>query len=145
MFYNRQNTGSFGVDYASQEPLVQTPVINFGALATLFSSSGLLFPPNILGIDRIGKAPMVMNFSLAVQQNVGFGTVVDVAYVGSLGRHLMWQRNLNAIRFGANFDPANADPTRGRRFPQRSCGPTSDTGTSRFGNSPALPTIMLCR
>jgi hypothetical protein len=36
---------------------------------------------------------------------------VDVGYVGSLGRRLMWQRNLNAIPFGANFDPKNADTT----------------------------------
>jgi hypothetical protein len=46
-----------------------------------------------------------------VQQYIGFGTVVDVGYVGSLGRHLMWTRDLNTIPAGANFDPANADPT----------------------------------
>jgi hypothetical protein len=37
--------------------------------------------------------------------------VVDVAYVGSLGRHLLWQRNLNSVPFGTNFNPANLDKT----------------------------------
>ncbi|MEO7653537.1 MAG: hypothetical protein ABIZ80_24020, partial [Bryobacteraceae bacterium] len=55
--------------------------------------------------------PSVMNFSFAVQQNIGRGTVVDAAYVGSLGRHLLWNRNINEIPLGANFDAANADVT----------------------------------
>lgn len=114
LFYNRQNLDAVLNPYTSQAPLVENPVINFGTLATLLSSSGLLFPQNVLGIDRVGHVPTVMNFSLSVQQNVGLGTVVDVGYVGSLGRHLMWQRNLNAIPFGANFNPANADPTNPR-------------------------------
>lgn len=111
MFYNRQNLDAVLNPYTTQTPLVDTPVITFGTMATLLSSSGLLTPQNVLGIDRAGYVPTVMNFSLSVQQRVGFGTVVDVGYSGSLGRHLMWQRNLNAIPFGANFDPKNADPT----------------------------------
>jgi hypothetical protein len=55
--------------------------------------------------------PTIYNFSLSVQHNLGFGTVVDVAYVGSLGRHLSWERQLNDIPLGRNFDPAYADPT----------------------------------
>jgi hypothetical protein len=52
-----------------------------------------------------------MNFSLSVQQSISRGTVLDVGYVGSLARHLMWRRPLNAIPLGSNFDPRNADPT----------------------------------
>ena len=54
-----------------QSPLVQTPVINFGTLATLPSSTGLLFPQHVLGIDRSGKMPTVMNFSFTIQQQRG--------------------------------------------------------------------------
>src|SRR5262249_39830033 len=50
------------------------------------------------------KLPYAMEFSLGVQRNVGFNTVVDVAYVGNLGRHLLWMRNLNAIPAGT-VDP----------------------------------------
>ncbi len=111
MFYNRQNLDAVLNPFTTQTPLVNTPVITFGTMATLLSLTGLLSPQAVLGIDRAGHVPTVMNFSLSVQQRVGFGTVLDVGYSGSLGRHLMWQRNLNAIPFGANFDPKNADPT----------------------------------
>jgi len=114
MFYNRQNLDAALNPFTTQAPLVLNPVINFGTLTTLLSSSGLLFPQNVLGIDRKAMVPTVMNFSLSLQQNVGLGTVVDVGYAGSLGRHLMWQRNLNAIPFGANFEAKNADPTNPR-------------------------------
>jgi hypothetical protein len=71
----------------------------------------VLFPQNVFGIDGEGKIPTVMNFSLSLQQSVGFNTVLDVAYVGNLARNQMWQRNLNAIPFGANFLPQNQDPS----------------------------------
>jgi len=111
LFYNRQNLDAVLNPFTTQAPLVENPVITFGTLATLLSSSGLLSPQNVLGLDRAGHVPTVMNFSLSVQQKVGFGTVVDVGYSGSLARHLMWQRNINSIPFGSNFDPRNRDTT----------------------------------
>jgi hypothetical protein len=53
-----------------------------------------------------------MNFSFSVQRDIGFGTVVDIAYVGALGRHLYWNRNYNSIPYGADYLATNADPTR---------------------------------
>ena len=111
MFYNRVAQGDILSPYAEQPPMVQNPIIYYGTMPTLLSLSSFLFPSDILGVIRPGRCPWSMNFSFSVQQNVGFGTVVDVAYVGSLARHLLWQRNLNAIPFGANFSPANNDPT----------------------------------
>jgi hypothetical protein len=59
-----------------------------------------------------------MNYSLSVQRDIGYGAVVDIAYAGSLGRHLLWRRDINPIPLGANFDPRNVDPTvRGRPLP----------------------------
>jgi len=58
-----------------------------------------------------------MNFSIGIQRNVGFQTIVDAAYVGSLARHLAWERNLNSVPFGANFASANQDrPRAGHSF-----------------------------
>lgn len=111
MFYNRFFTETFFNPLVGQPPLLQTPVISFGELARLTSSTGLLFPTNVFAADVSGKLPTVMNFSLSVQRDIGFGTVVDVAYAGSLGRHLQWRRDLNPIPVGANFNAANFDPT----------------------------------
>ena len=68
-------------------------------------------PRWVTGYDRYMKPERVMNMSLTVQRNVGFGTVVNVGYVGSLGRHLLWQTGLNNVPLGAQFQSSNADPT----------------------------------
>jgi hypothetical protein len=51
-----------------------------------------------------------MNMSLTVQRKIGWGTVVDIGYVGSLGRHLSWAESLEPIPLGAQFLPSNANP-----------------------------------
>jgi hypothetical protein len=110
MFYNRQNfdtllTGGYG----SQQPTVLTPTVYYGTLAELSSSTGYVFPSTVRGLDRAGHVPTAMNFTFSVQQNVGFQTVLDMGYSGSLGRHLMWSRDDNAIPAGANFRAENKD------------------------------------
>jgi len=117
VFYNRMAGGMVFFPTTTQPPIVENPILYFGTLPTLLSSSGFLFPSTVLGLDRQGKLPTVINYSFGIQQNVGFGTVFDVAYVASLGRHLLWQRNLNAVPLGANFQPANQDPTTGKPYP----------------------------
>ncbi|MBL8178354.1 MAG: hypothetical protein JNK48_27000, partial [Bryobacterales bacterium] len=97
-----------------QPPLVSTPQINFSSIRELTSSPGFVFPQSIIGVDGQSLVPNIMNASLSIQQNIGWGTVLDVGYVTSLGRHLLWQRNLGAIPMGANFLPQNADPTNPR-------------------------------
>jgi len=111
MFYNRFFTEGFAGPITGQPPLLETPVVSFGEIKTLLSSTGLNFPSNVVGADVEGYLPMVMNFSLSVQRDVGYGTVIDVGYGGSLGRHLLWRRDINPIPLGANFDPKNADAT----------------------------------
>lgn len=111
MFYNRFFTEGFAGPITGQPPLLQSPVVSFGEIKTLLSSTGLNFPSNVVGADAAGYLPTVMNFSLSVQRDIGYGTVVDIGYGGSLGRHLLWRRDINPIPLGANFDPKNADPT----------------------------------
>ncbi|HYO84044.1 MAG TPA: hypothetical protein VES20_21755, partial [Bryobacteraceae bacterium] len=117
MFYNRMSHGTVLTDFSIQPPLVDRPTLFYGTLSNLGSSSGFLFPANVLGLDRNAPTPRVMNFSLTVQRDVGYNTVADVGYVGSLGRNLLWQRNINAIPFGTNFTSAAIDPTTNRPLP----------------------------
>jgi hypothetical protein len=109
IFYQRRDNSS-GTP-TPQVPLITTPILYYGTLSTLLSSPGFNFPASVDGHDRYAKTPYSINLSLSVQRHVGFGTVVDVGYVGVLSRHLDWYINRNAIPLGANFDPKNADPT----------------------------------
>lgn len=118
MFYNRQNLDNQILNNAFMPPLVSNPVINYGTLDTFLNSAGLESAQDVLGVDTAGNIPTVYNWSLSVQRGIGFGTVVDAAYVGSLGRHLMWQRDMNVVPMGANFQPANIDPTTKKAYPK---------------------------
>jgi hypothetical protein len=111
VFYNRFIETYFD-NFVGQPPLAQTPVLTYGTLATLGSATGLSSPGNVYGPDVTGHLlPRIMNYSLSVQRDIGFKTVVDVSYAASLARHLQWWPDLNAIPLGANFLPASADPT----------------------------------
>lgn len=117
MFYDRVQT-DVALQMAENAPLRNNPVLYYERLSTFALSQGALFPGDVRGIDKRGKVPNVMNWSLGVQRSLGFATVIDIAYVGSVARNLMWQRNINQIPYGANFDPANQDPTNpGRPLP----------------------------
>ena len=115
--------GGFGIFYEMREmgirqfntylnpPIQFNPIIYYGTIDTLLSSKGANFPSATTGFDRNWPVARTMNISFGIQRNVGFGTVVDVSYVGALGRHLQQGYNLNAIPAGANFLPQNQDPT----------------------------------
>jgi hypothetical protein len=118
IFYNRFFTETFFGPFVGQPPILNTPVVNFGRVSQLRSATGLLYPGNVFAADPEGYIPAVMNFGLSVQRDIGFGTVVEVGYGGSLGRHLYWRRDINPIPLGANFDARNFDPTTpGRPLP----------------------------
>jgi len=112
VFYNR----FLGYAYlgVNSYPIVQTPVVNYDTLRTFRNAQGFQTPPSVIGWDPDMNAPTVMNYSFSVQRQVGYGTVVDLGYVGSLGRHLWWESGLADIPLGARFDPRNADPTNPR-------------------------------
>lgn len=128
VFFNRDSMDSTYKPFSGLPPHVVTPTIQYGTLATLRSSSTVLFP-NRVGARELDEAvPHALNFSLAVQQDIGFSTVLDVAYVGALGRNLYWRRNINPVPAGANFQPENIDPTTNTALPTAFLRPTIGYG-----------------
>ena len=111
IFYNSLPSGSGIGVMDAQYPIVASPVISYGSLATYSGASGLVFPQSVIGLNPNNTIPRVMDINLSVQRSLGYGTVIDVSYIGTLGRHLLWQRNINPVPVGADFQPANADPT----------------------------------
>ena len=57
------------------------------------------------------RRPNTYRFTAALQRELGANIVADVAYVGDRTKFLQRRRNINAIPFGAQFDPANRDIT----------------------------------
>jgi hypothetical protein len=98
-------------------PIQYNPQILNGTLSTLLTSTGVLFPGNVTAIEKDPAAPTVYNYSLGVQHNLGFKTILDVKYVGNQSRHLIQNRNLNTLPYGTRFLPQNIDVTTANRSP----------------------------
>lgn len=105
------------LDIAQTPPIQYTPVIYYSSFSSLLNNSGNLAPSSTAGLSLPGNVPSVYNFSLGVQRDLGFKTVLDVAYVGALGRHLLQERNIDTLPYGAHFLAANQDVTTGKPLP----------------------------
>jgi hypothetical protein len=59
-----------------------------------------------------------------VQQELGRGTTLDIAYVGTQSRHLVTSRDINAVPYGYAFTAAAQDPN--------ACGWNGTVGTDPY-------------
>ena len=114
--------GGFGISYSGHDTqglivgtvnnTSQTASAYNGTFDTLTSAATAVFPSSISAINPTTKDPTIYTYSLGLQRQVGLGTRVGAAYVGSLGRHLdQPQTAFDAVRPGAEFLPQNQDPT----------------------------------
>lgn len=114
--YDRVN-GNIAFDQIANPPTIIQPQLLYGNLANVTSvdpnnlGNALIAPSNIVGYDLKGNVPNVYSLSLSVQRDVGFNTVLDVAYVGTLARHLFQARALNATPYNYLFTRDAQDPT----------------------------------
>jgi hypothetical protein len=101
----------------SNPPTLFTPTQYYGTLTDIAAqvNSGLLAPNgSVSSLGSPGHTTAAYNFSLSVQHQFSHSSIAEVSYVGTLGRHLIWQRNINPVPLGANFlsvHPENRDPT----------------------------------
>ena len=111
--------GNIAFDQMANPPTVLQPQLLFGRLADLTpGQTGLIAPSGVVGYSRDGKLPTIYSMSLGVQRDIGFKTVVDVAYVGTLSRHLFFAQELNNTPFGYLFTrrPLRYRPPQPTRF-----------------------------
>jgi Carboxypeptidase regulatory-like domain/TonB-dependent Receptor Plug Domain len=116
MFHNAR-LGGGNLGNLRNPPFFNNPIAFYGSASQLFQPGAaiLLFPTNINALERDAHTPSSYNWSAGIRQDIGWGTVVDVTYAGSAGRHLEMEYNINAVPDGARFldqHPENRDPTR---------------------------------
>ena len=111
-FNPRAGSGVLG-DLINNPPFIRDPQQFYGTNSTLVQT---FVNKEVTNISSLGRAldqgsvpPRVYNTSLGIQREIGFGTVVDVAYVGSFGRHIGQLRNINKVEYGSRY--SNLDPT----------------------------------
>ncbi|HZN11939.1 MAG TPA: hypothetical protein VFC61_09685, partial [Blastocatellia bacterium] len=112
--YDRVSGNNVIFPAAEQPPFFVNPRFDYGNLDTVGASTGqiALGTLAVRAADFEGHIPNVHSYSLQLQQDIGWNTVVSAAYVGTLSRHLPEDLNLNYIPYGATFRRENQDPSR---------------------------------
>jgi hypothetical protein len=116
VYYDRVQ-GNPVMGQISNPPSVFSPTQYYGTFADIqaTANAGLLAPSgSVSSLATPGHQQAVYNYNVSVQRQIVKGGVLDIGYAGSLGRHLLWQRNINAVPLGANFlnvNPQNRDPS----------------------------------
>ena len=111
----RAGGGTTGGNLVGNPPANRSFTVNFGSIDNLASLIGtaLNSPSSLNAVEIQSNTPTIYNFSLGVQQDIGFGTVMEISYVGSLARHLGERRNINQVPDNAKWidiHPENRNP-----------------------------------
>jgi hypothetical protein len=131
VFYDRFNDDQI-IRHREQPPNTITNTATYVTMADLLSSPMRTTPPGTFAIERSFNVPRVVNWSFGIQQNLGWGVVLDTAYVGSIARHLLHRRSLNAIAYGTRFRPESIDPTTGTPLPDNFLRPHPGYGDIQY-------------
>lgn len=146
IFYDRPQ-GNVYSGTNGQPPVAFTPTLYYSTLDTFLQSAGAIGPSGVT-VVRTGdqEMPRVANYSLGIQRDIGFNTVIDISYVGSAGRHLLYQQNINPIAMYARFDPKNVDTTTGKALPDNFLRPylgLGDINMRSFGGTSNYNSLQL--
>ncbi len=107
-FFNQSNYNVLG-------PLVPNPIVS--NLSQGFPLDALQNPsaPALFALDPHFTNPNVQHWQVSIQQDLGWNTILEVAYAGSKGTHLYEFRNLNEIPASTN-PSANYNDERARPY-----------------------------
>ena len=116
IFYDRFNDDQV-LQQVEQPPNLITATANFTTIRDLLATPLSVSPPGVNAVNPELAPTATYNFSFGIQRDIGYNTVLDVAYVGSLARHLLQRLSLNAVPYGTRFLPSSIDPTDPNRLP----------------------------
>jgi hypothetical protein len=118
VFYDRYTDDSI-LDLIELPPVLQTFTTNYTTVPELLASPLTATPTAVRRIAEF-VPPVVYNWSLGVQRDIGFNLIADVAYVGNAGRDQLITTDINGRPYGYAYLPSSLDPTNvsgGRRQP----------------------------
>jgi hypothetical protein len=109
VFYDRYSDDNI-LDLIELPPVLQTFTTNYTTVNELLASPLTATPTAVRRIDEF-VPPVVYNWSLGVQRDVGFNLVADLAYVGNAARDNLITNDINGRPYGYAYLPSSLDPT----------------------------------
>jgi hypothetical protein len=110
VFYDRYPDDNV-LDLVELPPVLNTYTLNYTTLPDLLSTSISPTPTEVRLLDEFDRPPVVYNWSLGVQRELGLGLVGDVAYVGNAARNQRIDLDINGRPYGYAYQPSSLDPT----------------------------------
>ncbi len=107
--------GNTTMALTSNPPSVFTPTQYFGSVSDLAASASSAYLAPSGTTYSLASTPhqqQVYNYNLQIDRRLG-SNMISVGYSGSLSRHLLWERNINAVPAGSlflNLNPQNKSP-----------------------------------
>jgi len=86
-------------------------VVRYTDMGSFLSGQAATTPGNMVGTVREDKRPATYRYSVGIQRELGWNTVLDVAFIGDRTRYLPVRKNYNEVPAGARFLPENRDTT----------------------------------
>jgi hypothetical protein len=123
--YHNAFVNANGLDILARQPPAQNnPILRYSTIDQLLTPEARaafdLTPSAITGFQHVAPTPKSLNYSIGVQRELGWGTVLDVTYAGSRTRNIEVTYQINDLPYGANFidvHPENIDPRTGGVLP----------------------------
>ncbi|HEV3199594.1 MAG TPA: carboxypeptidase-like regulatory domain-containing protein [Bryobacteraceae bacterium] len=142
-FYNLSSTQN-SQNFSGNPPDIYNRAVYYSTvdqIPSLASTAGItpIIPDGTVGNQKV---PGTYNGSFMIQQKVGFGTVLEVAYVFNLGKHLSVRQQINAVPMYSEYNPANSNPnvaylppnTNGKNLNDNYFRPLAGLGALRYIN-----------
>jgi hypothetical protein len=107
IFYDRLATNLLAQSSANPPFFSQASVFD-GNIDNPGGATATSFPANLTYFPVRFKDPSIQSYNLGVQQQVSGGVILDVAYVGNVGRHLLRTLNINQLPLGTRLNAPNS-------------------------------------
>jgi hypothetical protein len=110
VFYERAQQNVYNFGGLGNPPLVSTPTLyggNIDGVSPSLVSSGTIAPVSATAVDMKGQIPTTYSWSVDVQRELGQKTSMDIGYVGNIGRHLQYNRDLGQLPLGTTTAPGS--------------------------------------
>ena len=112
--YHNPHVNANGLDAMARNPPAQnTPSIIYGTMDTLLAAGaqGAFSnrPSDVFGVQRDAQTPQSTNYSIGVQRDIGWGTVIDVTYAGFEMRNGEMASSINTVPDTARYVDVHAE------------------------------------
>ena len=147
VFYDRYADDNI-LDLIELPPVLNTYRANYTTIQALLTSPLTATPTAVRRIEEF-IPPVVYNWSLGVQRDIGWNLVGDVAYVGNAGRDQRVDRQINGRTYGYAYQPSSLDSTnvsggQAQPLPDDLLRPSQGTAGSRNARSWATRITIRC-